>query len=230
MAFEKSYSEIDLFIHQMDSNANVCAIGMKGEELPNQVDLDFWTNGRYQQLLDHCRQLSTYMSQDQNILTFDDIDRIYSQILPVIREAFDSIIYEARLNALNSQLRMNIAENALHALESHGFSLANAGYKDEDMRSQFNARLECPDGSQVSIQVLPGEQSTQELSNELVVITTHPYLKTEHEARLQWEELNQTLCQYNLKVSRPEILSTPRPDTPEQFKQPDRIEKKLPTT
>jgi hypothetical protein len=112
------------------------------------------------------------------------------------------------MNALNSQLRMNIAEKALQALENHGFVLDSAGYSGNDMRSQFNARLECQDGSQVTIQVLPTETPPQELSNELVVITTHPYLKSEHEARLHWEELSQTLSRYQLKVSKPEVDST----------------------
>jgi hypothetical protein len=34
-------------------------------------------------------------------------------------------------------------------------------------------------------------------------------LKTEHEARLQWQELTRTLNQYDLYVSRPEIRPTP---------------------
>ena len=196
---------INHLIYQMESNVTVHGLDMKGEELPDLVDLNFWTTGKFQQLLDHCKQLSTYMQEDQQLLTFEDIDRIYTQILPVIRESFESLVIDARMNALNSQLRMNIAEKALQALENHGFILDRAGYSENDMRSQFNAHLECMDGSQVTIQVLPTEKSSQELSNELVVITTHPYLKSEHEARLHWEELSQTLSQYHLKVSRPEI-------------------------
>jgi len=171
--------------------------------------LNYWTDDKYNELLNHCRQLAMYMIQDQDILSLEDIDRVYLQIIPVIQESFDSLINDARLNALNSQLRMNIAEKALNALENHGFLLDTAGYKDDDMRSEFNAHLECPDGSEVSIQVIPTEIPANELSNDLVVITTHPYLKTEHEARLQWEELSNTLNQYNLQVSYPKIHPTP---------------------
>jgi hypothetical protein len=149
------------------------------------------------------------MIKDQEKLTTGDIDRIYNQIIPMIRESFESIVYEARLAALNSQLRMNIAETALQALENHGFRLDQAGYTDSDMRSEFNAQLNCIDGTQVSIQVLPTGRENEELTNDLVVITTHPYLKTEHEARMRWDELHQTLNQFNLNVSRPEILQLP---------------------
>jgi hypothetical protein len=111
---------------------------------------------------------------------------------------------------------MNIAEKALTALENHGFSLDTAGYKDDDMRSEFNAHLECPDGSEVSIQVIPTDISSSELSNDLVVITTHPYLKTDHEARLQWDELSNTLSQYNLKVSNPRTHPVASPEKLDQ--------------
>ena len=207
--FDRTYLAINEFISQMEANASVPAVGLKGEELPNQVELNYWTDDKYNELLNHCRQLAMYMILDQNILSYEDIDRIYLQIIPVIQESFESLINDARLNALNSQLRMNIAEKALNALENHGFLLDTAGYKDDDMRSEFNAHLECPDGSEVSIQVIPTEIPANELSNDLVVITTHPYLKTEHEARLQWEELSHTLNQYNLKVSHPKIHPTP---------------------
>lgn len=224
--FEKTYASLNDIIFQMISNGKVKAVGLNGEELPDYVELDYWTNGRFLQLLDHSRQLLANMNQDQNILTSEDLDRIYYQILPVVRETFESLVYEARLNALNSQLRMNIAEKALQALENHGFCLDRSGYSDGDMRSQFNAHLACPDGSEVTINVMPTEKASQELSNELVVITKHPDLKTEHEARIQWEELSQTLAQYNLKVSRPEILTTPASFPSERSGQESRTEQK----
>ncbi len=204
-AFEKTYELINDLLYQMVSNGKLNAVGLQGEELPDLVDLNYWTNGRFSQLLGHSRQLAANLVQDQSILAMEDLDRVYNQIIPVIRELFESIIYEARLSALNSQLRMNIAEKALQALENHGFCLETSGYSDDDMRSQFNAQLASPDGSEVTINVLPTARSSEELSNEIVVITTHPYLKTDHEARMHWDELSYTLSQYNLKVSRPEI-------------------------
>lgn len=204
-AFEKAYSELNETIFQMVSNGKVQAVGLNGEFLPEFIDVNFWTNGRFLQLVEHARQLSRDLIQDKSILTMEDLERIDKHILPAIRGSFESSIMDARLNALNSQLRMNIAEKALEALENHGYFLDRSGYQNNDMRTQFNAHLACPDGSEVEINVLPNDRSIQELSNDLVVITTHPDMKTEHEARLQWEELSETLRQYNLNVSRPEI-------------------------
>ena len=59
------------------------------------------------------------------------------------------------------------------------------------------------------IEVIPAEKTKEELTNEIVVTTHHPYLRTEHEARLQWQELCRSLGQYNLQVSRPEVRAAP---------------------
>jgi hypothetical protein len=122
---------------------------------------------------------------------------------------------------------MNIAETALQALENHGFKLDEAGYTDSDMRSEFNAHLNCIDGTQVSIQVVPTGRENEELTNELFVVTTHPFLKTEHEARLRWEELNQRLNLFNLSVSRPEVLQLPASLSPGQSEYTQPLEQKF---
>jgi hypothetical protein len=215
--FEKASGAIHQILTELKLNARVNALGLQGEELTEQVDLDYWTEGKYRQLFDVCRKVMTRLGQDQEHLSREELRRVNTELFPFITERFESIVYEARFNALNSQLRMNIAERALQALEIHGFRLNESGYANQDMRARFTADLENSDGSRVSIQVLPKDLSTQELSNDLVIITNHPYLKTEQEARLQWEELRQTLNQHNLNVSRPEIRSTPIRSIPDQM-------------
>lgn len=207
--YARAESALSQFIAELEMNANVNAIGLEGEELTEQVDLTYWSNGKYRALLEKCRQLLTLLSQEQQSISTVELTKTHTELLQVVREKFESIIYEARLNALNSQLRMNIAEQALQALEMHGFRLNESGYSNKDMRAAFHASLENPDGSRVMIEVLPAEKSKQELTNELVMITSHPYLKTEHEARIQWQELCRTLNECDLHVSRPEIRATP---------------------
>jgi hypothetical protein len=207
--FARAHSVVEQSIDELQQNARVTALGLEGEELPEQVDVAYWSNGKYRDLLDKSRQFLNLLTQERESLSTEDLRKANNEFLPIIREKFESIIYEARLNALNAQLRMNIAEQALQALEVHGFCLNEAGYVDKDMRAPFTAQLSNSDGSRVTIQVLPSDKTTQELANELVVVTRHPSLKTEQEARLQWDELCRSLNQYSLHVSRPEIRATP---------------------
>jgi hypothetical protein len=213
--YERTSRALNEFVAELELNSSVNAFGLEGEELAETVDVAYWSNGKYRELLNKSRHVLTLVSQDQKHLSIEELKQA-QEVLPAIQEKFESIVYEARLNALNSQLRMNIAEKALQALENHGFKLNEAGYVGKDMRAPFMAQLDNSDGSRVTIQVLPTDPATQELTNELVVVTNHPYLKTEHEARLQWAELCRTLNEYNLNVSRPDIRSAPTPTMPER--------------
>jgi len=216
LEWQTLYAQTSSVLHQvlseLEVNATVNAFGLQGEELPDQIDLAYWSDGKYSQLVVKCNHFVELLRQDKARITTEELRRIHAELPRVVRESFEAIIYDSRLKALNSQLRMNIAEKALEALECHGFQLNEAGYVDKDMRAPFMAQLSNADGSRVTIQVLPTDQTTRELTNELIVITNHPYLKTEHEARLQWAELCRSLNEYNLDVSRPEVRSVPAID------------------
>jgi hypothetical protein len=207
--FGRAQSALTQFVTELEMNASVNALGLQGEELPEQVDLSYWSYGTYRDLLDKSRRLLRLLSQEQRSISTEELKRTCDEFLPLLTEKFESMIYEARLSALNSQLRMNIAETALQALETQGFTLSTAGYANQDMRAAFTADLESPDGSRVQIEVIPAQKTDEELSNDLVMTTHHHHLKTEQEARLQWQELCRTLGQYDLQVTRPEILPTP---------------------
>jgi hypothetical protein len=218
--YEKTYNALNQFVAELELNSSVNAFGLEGEELAEHVDVSYWSNGKYHQLLTKCRQLLVLLSQEQQHISTEELTRTHVELLPAITERFESIVYDARLNALNSQLRMNIAERALQALENHGFKLNEAGYINKDMRAPFMAHLDNSDGSRVTIQVLPTDQAAGELTNELVVVTNHPYLKTEQESRLRWEELCRSLNQYDLNVSRPDVRAAPALAVPDQVEHP----------
>ena len=225
--YDCAYRAIREVIHDLELNAKVSAFGLQGEELPEEVDLDYWSGGKYQELLKNCQQVLEILLQDRQQIPAEDLQRTHTEWLPDITKRLESIIYEARLNALNSQLRMNIAERALQALENHGFTLSESGYSDEDMRSSFTACLDNPDGSQVTIQVLPGNTSVRELANELVIETRHAELKTEQEVQMQWQELRRSLHADNLRISQPEIRPRPPLAHNPQVPQPHLLNKPL---
>lgn len=213
--YDRAYDALSQLLAELELNAQVNGVGLDGEELPELVDVAYWTNGKYQQLLEKCRTLQEILVQDQRQITTEELRQTYTELVPATQANFESLIYEARFKALNSQMRMNIAETALQALEIHGFQLNDSGYDGEDMRSPFTAHLDNDEGVQVTIHVLPGDKANQELSNELVVITKHPDLKTEETARQHWQEVCRSLNQYDLRVGQPEVRTTETPALPQ---------------
>jgi hypothetical protein len=218
--YDAACGEIRQVINEIELNSSVHGIGLQGEELPDRVDVDYWTEGKYRQLLQQCQGFLQLLEDRREQISTKELRRIHTKLDSITIQLFESIVCEARLNALNSQLRMNIAERALQALENQGFMLGESGYSNEDMRASFVAHLDNPDGSQVTVEVIPTDNTVQELTNELVVITRQPYLKTEHEVRLQWQELCRSLNEDKLNVSRPEVRAAPPVDGSEQSEQP----------
>jgi hypothetical protein len=200
--YERAFLAARQVLADIEAGRQVYALGMQGEELPEMVDINYWTNGKYSALLNKCHMLLEYLKQDTQRISTEDISRVFDEIVPTIRKSFENIVYEARLNVLNSHLRMNIAEKAQQALEKHGYRLCEEGYAERDMRASYKVQLDNQDGTQVTIQVIPKEETDQEMTNDLVVITEHPYLKTEQEARMKWEEIRETLSHYNLNISQ----------------------------
>lgn len=218
--YEQTYQALTGFVAELEANSTVNALGLNGEELAAQVDLVYWSNGKYSELVDKCRQLLALMIQEQRSISTEQLNKTHTEILPVLMEKFESMIYRARLRALNSQLRMNIAERALQALEIQGFKLNESGYVDRDMRAAFTLNLENVDGSRVMIEVLPAETAQRELSNEIVVTTHHSRIRTEQEVRQQWQELCRSLNEYDLEVGRPEVRAVSPLPTREPVEHP----------
>jgi hypothetical protein len=225
--YRRAYHAIRDVLAQVELNASVHALGLDGEELPERVAVAYWTGGGYQRLLDNCRHVLDALVQEQHTIPIEDLRRTHQEWRPQLLERLASLVYEARLRALSSQLRMNIAERALQALESHGFTLDQSGYANDDMRQAFSAFLENGDGSQVTIEVVPNDAADQALANELIMTTEHMELKSEHEVRLQWQELCQTLNQDRLHVSRPEIRAVPPARAEQRVDSTPRLERTI---
>ncbi len=130
-------------------------IGIDGEELNIQIDLEFWSNGRYSIVRNALETLSSEIKTNIQQISFEDLQRISAEIIPKYKQEFSDTIFEARQNALNSQLKINVAYLAMKALEKHGFSLEQAQFDNDDQRDSFSAQLCGIDGSNIILQITP---------------------------------------------------------------------------
>ncbi len=84
-----------------------------------------------------------------------------------MEKEFDSVVYHARLAVINSQLRINIADIAVHALEQQGFVMDEAGYEQGDGHRPYSVTMHNVENSRVVIHVDP--VSDVESTNALIV-------------------------------------------------------------
>ncbi|MBA4379095.1 MAG: hypothetical protein C0393_00120 [Anaerolinea sp.] len=187
-------------------NREIPAIDLNGNEMPFSIDLKKWSGEKYLTLIQQINGIHSILRNNAQRLTIQDLRNYLQEVLPQLENELDDLIFQARWEVINSQIRVNIADLALQALEKQGFVLNQGGYVNNDMRETFFASMRNIEGSEVFIYVDPGRENT----NALVIDSKDKLPRTEHELRKRFQEISQTLLQYGLQVGPMEVGSTPK--------------------
>lgn len=216
---EQQYQEYSYFrnlageqLYQLDLQIGASrlypAMDLSGELLQKNIDIDYWTSGGLTGLSKEVESLRTQIEQS-SVADTEHIKGIVEDRIPTMEDHLWDLIYTARWETLSSQLRINIADLAVKALESQGFDLVEAQYGRQDQRNEFSARVLDYSGSQVKITVEPVPGIA--LGNELHIISDDVDIRTEHELTRRGREICKTLSQTGLVVSEPLTGSSPAP-------------------
>jgi hypothetical protein len=197
--FACAFSSLKEICNTITANSHIPALDTEGRELPILIDINSWSAGTHEKLLEESRRLLRRLSDHPNEARIEDLRRIIENDLPRIRIGLETVIYEARLHALQAQLRANIAELALQALMIQGFTLTDSGYTGNDLNESYEARLlNRAEGITVEVKVVP--QPGQGYANDIIVISEDSTLRTEHELRTRFNELRSTFADYGLSI------------------------------
>ncbi len=176
----------------------VCpAHDLDGNALPYAIDVDFWTGGEMGRQTQDLRELVRDLREDPSAF---DLERLRSLAveLPGRFDVLSEIIFQARLAVLNSQLRINIADLVVQALEQLGFGLVESDYQNNDQRLRFSAKVRNRERDEVVIQVSPDPNTLGK--NELHLISLDRGRRDERELFGRSEEIAQALDQRGLEV------------------------------
>ena len=182
----------------LSGSQNIPALDTEYNELPYQIDVDFWSGRKLSRLAEKTRNMVQNLEKNQEILDAPALNQLIQGDFPSLQQELDKLIIDTRLAALNSQMRINIADLVVQALEQQGFVLQEAQYNNNDQRKAFSARVQNLEGSEVVIQVMPvlGDAG----KNELQLHSLDKDLRTEHELRQRSQEISRTLNDYGLVV------------------------------
>jgi hypothetical protein len=186
----------DILIYEHQDQ--VSAIGLDGEDLGFLINVPYWSGGHYS---DGIRKLKVLLNQIEEIgdsLDEEELADFHNVRIRNVEELIKNSIQEARRNVLASQVRFNIADCVVKALENQGFVLSNGHYEDHDQRSAYQVDLKHIDGSEVTVHVSPidGEIGRNVIDLE----TKQPELRTENELKQRAREVAVSLAQYGLQV------------------------------
>ncbi len=179
-------------------NANCPALDLEGNDIGYSIELNYWSAGRYNELFSKLDGWIQSLNSERNGRTYAQLQDCLKNDLPRFRQEFDSIIFDARLAAINSQIRANIAEIAILALQKQGYSNQRLGFESNDQRKTLYVTLGNMEGSRVSIQVRAADN--QEMKNDLIFESADAQERTERELHLRYEEIRKSLMRYGLRV------------------------------
>ncbi len=129
------------------------AIDFNGQPAGVEIDVDEWTGGALSRFIETLMNLQTHWKDATPHL--GDPQNWIIQAYPELVKQLEEITFQARMNVLQSQLRINTADRAARALATQGYRIKQAGYHGEDLRGAFACTLVHPDGSEVQVRVDP---------------------------------------------------------------------------
>ena len=189
---------VDDLYRDISSSNVVPALDLLGHELSIEIDLNQWSAGRYDSLLKRVRTLRSRINDRPNNLKIMELTDYVDNVIPGMRNEFDQIIFDARLAAIYSQIRINIADIAIQALYKQGFVVNEHGFSENDMSDSYIISMRNIEGSQVTVSVNPIQNA--EVANDLVIESQDSILRTESELRSRSQEIRNSLIQYGLQV------------------------------
>ncbi len=202
----------------IEKNQHIRAMDLDGNLLEIQIDTDFWSEGRLGYLDEIIQQIETALNRPVQELETENL-AAYIQVCEQVETEIIQSVHQARLNAISSQVRFNIAECVVGALKEQGFTLENSEYGGDDMRNQYSMVLADFEGNEVSIEIspVPGEI----IDHNLEMVSHDKDLRTEHELRQRGKELATSLRGFGLQIGRisgaPVGASLPTSQEPAKF-------------
>lgn len=189
---------------QAEDSRRVGALDLDGSPLPYEVDVEQWSDGRWQAVVDQIEMLSAQLRAPTSIPDTQTLNLWLSEDLPGLSQELSAVVVDARVAALNSQLRINIADLVVQALQEQGFVARTSQYENDDLRNCFHVQLDSIDGGEVLVQVEPFGAGIGE--NRLQIDSIDREERTEHELHQRWTEITRSLAGYGIQLENYERL------------------------
>jgi hypothetical protein len=196
--YQTSLLTVHRFLEEIGNNQNLPALDLDGNELPEDVDIDYWSGRKLSRLSEYARNVLQQLERNQRLLDHAALNKLLHETIPGMQHDLDKIIFDARWAALNSQIRINIADLVIQALEQQGFTLQKALYNNHDLRKTFSAYVQNYQGNEVVIQVNPVAGDAGK--NELQLFSLDEEQRTQHELKQRSKEVTDSLKRFGLVI------------------------------
>jgi len=117
------------------------------------INVNYWTEGKYAEFITTTENMLNEIVRHE-IMDLEKISE-YRRIFVELNNQLIDLVTQARLVVLASQLRFNVAQIVVQALEQQGFFLEQANYEKDDFRESFIAKTRNLSGNEVQVSIEP---------------------------------------------------------------------------
>lgn len=178
----------------------VKAMDLDGNILDFDIDVNFWTGGLVDQAIQTISSIQSQLADSNIIIDLVSLEELVNQTLPAWENALHEYVSSARIEAIASQTRFEVANTVVKALSEQGFEVETGSYETGDMRLPYHVVLGNLEGNQVHISVSPDD--TDPLSYLLDIDSYDSDLRTESELKQRAKELLGSVEAAGIKVGQ----------------------------
>lgn len=133
-------------------------VGQEDEEQKYKLEVDYWVNGRLSQYEQQLSQLESQLKSDEATLSIKQL-KDFGQKITALQPTLGEIVEQAKVAILSSQMRVEIADHVVEALDLVGYTLVNpesdAIYEGNDQRNAYAVRVKNLAGDEIVTVISP---------------------------------------------------------------------------
>lgn len=212
--YQKAMDELIKLSEILYHSQSVDALGFDGSLLETKIDTNQWSSGHFAECSQRYDELVDQLKNDQDTFTLDQLAGINEDVIPGLKNELSDCVTSARIAALSSQMRYQLANKILLGLIQQGFQPVEGFYQDDDFMHGYFARAKNIEGNVVEIRIEPSAELVGE--NEIHVISLDQKVRTQHELVQRAAEIRNAIDIQGLAISNFEEIHEPLPTVSER--------------
>lgn len=191
------YGKFNAIANYITTNWHTEAVNYSGEKTGVYLSLYDWSDGKYQQTLDLCEKISGYFNHGKPSLFFQRYNEIETHLLTLENSYHDAII-TAHTNAINAQLKYEVANQVLLALIAQGYQPKSGDYVENEGKEIYEAIVAHPDGSEIKVTL--DNPHKDGIGSRLAILFSNAEMKTRYEMTRRAEEVRKSVSSLGFDI------------------------------
>jgi len=162
------------------------------------LDIRDWSDGVYQLVLDNIVDLENWVMHQIQFAKMDDLQK-FGRTIDGIIDLYGEAVGTSHTNAINSQLKYEVANKVLVALVSQGYIPEEGDFHNNGDQERYCARAVSPDGSEITIFIDSEAHGT--IGNHLSILSSDYQKRTNYELAIRAKEIRDAVSDYGLEIS-----------------------------